>query len=55
MLLTWPDQVDKNFQGRTKMFSTIAENFLSYDKNFWRDNFFLTVPVLKLCQLVAAL
>ena len=26
-LQTWPGQADKNFQGRTKIFSTVAENF----------------------------
>jgi len=31
--------VDKIFQGRTKIFNTITENF--YDKNFQADNFFL--------------
>ena len=36
MLLTWPDQVDKNFQGRTNIISTIAENFYHRIKIFKR-------------------
>ena len=35
---------DKNFQGRTKIFNKIAENFYPRIKNFGRTIFFLTVP-----------
>ena len=33
-LQTWPGQADKNFQGRTKNFNTIAENFYPRIKIF---------------------
>ena len=35
-------QVDKNFQGRTKIFNAIAENFCPRIKIFGRTIFFLT-------------
>ena len=38
---TWPGQVDKHFQGRTKIFNIIAENFCPRIKSFGGDNFFL--------------
>ena len=43
MFLTWPDLVDKNFRGRTKMFSTIAENIYHRIK-FSGGQFFLDIP-----------
>ena len=43
MLLTWPGQADKNFQGRTKIFSTIAEIFIPGQK-FLGGQFFLDSP-----------
>ena len=44
---TWPDQADKNFQGRTKVFNIIAENFCSRIKIFGGTIFFLTGPIRK--------
>ena len=39
---TWPGQVDKNSQGRTKIFNIIAENFCPRIKIFGGTIFFLT-------------
>ena len=44
MLQTWPGQADKNFQGRTKIFSTVAENFYPRIKIFG-GKFFLDRPL----------
>jgi len=38
------DMISPDFQGRTKTFNTIAEKFLSQDKKFWGNNFFLDRP-----------
>ena len=42
---TWPGQMDKNFQGRTKIFNIIAESFCPRIKIFGGTIFFLTVPI----------
>ena len=39
---TWPGHVDKNFQGRTKLFNAVAEKFYPRIKIFGGTNFFLT-------------
>ena len=41
---TWPGQVDKNFQGRTKIFNIIAEKFCPRIKILGGTIFFLTEP-----------
>ena len=43
---TWPGQVDKNFQGRTKVFNIIAEKFCPRIKIFGGTIFFLTCLTL---------
>ena len=43
---TLPDMADKNFQGRTKIFSTIVENFYPRIKIFGGTIFFLIGPIL---------
>ena len=42
---TWFGQADKIFQGRTKIFNTIAEKFYPRIKIFGGTIFFLTGPV----------
>ena len=47
MLQTWPGWADKNFQGGTKIFSTIVEKFYPKIKIFRGAIFFFTGLQLK--------
>ena len=49
---TWPGQADKNFQGRTKIFNIIAENFCPRIKIFGGTIFFLTPLLVEKASLV---
>jgi len=43
--------VDKNFQGRTKVFNTIAEKFYPRIKIFGETIFFLTGHQVQVCKI----